>query len=45
VAIHNVFTGMIWFLLPVMLILTNDTGAYVFGKSLGRKIFRCARYD
>ena len=33
------FTGMIWFLLPVMLILTNDTGAYIIGKSLGRKIF------
>ena len=40
VAIYNVFSGLVWFLLPVMLVITNDTFAYICGKSLGRKIVK-----
>ena len=40
VAIYNVFSGMVWFLLPVMLILANDIFAYACGKTFGRKIFK-----
>mgnify|MGYP001801879116 CR=1 FL=1 len=39
VAIFNVFSGIIWFVLPVGLVAINDTAALAFGKLLGRKLF------
>lgn len=40
VAIYNVFSGLVWFLLPVMLVITNDTFAYICGKTFGKKILK-----
>jgi len=40
VMIHNLLTAMFWFLLPFLLVIINDTMAYVFGKAFGRKIFK-----
>ncbi|KAG9294527.1 hypothetical protein G9A89_008638 [Geosiphon pyriformis] len=37
--INNIFEGMIWFLLPVSLVICNDIFAYICGKLFGRKIF------
>ncbi|KAL9063159.1 MAG: hypothetical protein Q9157_008378 [Trypethelium eluteriae] len=34
--INNVFEGMIWFFLPVSLVITNDIFAYVCGIAFGR---------
>ena len=34
--IQNVFEGLIWFLLPVSLIICNDIGAFVFGFLFGK---------
>ncbi len=34
--IQNVFEGLIWFLLPVSLIICNDIMAYMFGFFFGR---------
>jgi phosphatidate cytidylyltransferase len=33
---NNVFEGMIWFLLPATLVITNDTMAYIVGITFGR---------
>jgi len=34
--VQNMFTGLIWFILPALLIITNDTAAYIFGFFFGR---------
>lgn len=34
--ISNIFTGMIWFLLPVGLVITNDIFAYICGIAFGK---------
>lgn len=34
--VSNTFQGLIWFLLPVSLVIANDTFAYVFGFMYGR---------
>jgi len=33
---NNIFEGMIWFLLPAALVITNDIGAYIVGITFGR---------
>ena len=33
---NNVFEGMIWFFLPVSLVITNDIFAYICGITFGR---------
>ncbi|KAB8337281.1 hypothetical protein FH972_021582 [Carpinus fangiana] len=33
---NNVFEGMIWFFLPVALVITNDIWAYICGMTFGR---------
>lgn len=33
---NNVFEGMIWFFLPVSLVVTNDIFAYICGITFGR---------
>lgn len=37
---HNIFNGLIWFALPVLLVVSNDIFAYVFGMLCGRKFIR-----
>jgi len=37
---HNIFNGLIWFVLPVCLVIVNDIMAYACGMSLGRKFIR-----
>ena len=39
-AIYNVFQGLIWFLLPSLLVIVNDSAAMLFGKLLGKRIVR-----
>ena len=34
---HNIFNGLIWFVLPVCLVITNDVMAYACGVTTGRK--------
>lgn len=34
--IINMYEGMIWMILPVFLVISNDIFAYVFGKSFGK---------
>ena len=34
---HNVYNGLIWFTLPILLVITNDVMAYFSGISCGRK--------
>ena len=34
---HNIYNGLFWFALPIMLVVTNDTCAYLAGLSCGRK--------
>lgn len=34
--ISNMMRGMVWFLLPVSCVISNDTWAYIFGKLFGR---------
>jgi len=34
---HNIFNGLFWFALPVLLVVTNDVMAYVCGMTCGRK--------
>lgn len=34
--VSNLFAGMVWFLLPVSCVITNDIMAYMFGFFLGR---------
>ena len=33
---NNIFEGMIWFLLPAVLVITNDIWAYIVGITFGR---------
>lgn len=33
---NNIFEGMIWFFLPVSLVITNDIWAYICGIAFGR---------
>src|SRR5437667_7926002 len=33
---NNIFEGMIWFFLPVALVITNDIWAYICGITFGR---------
>jgi len=37
VMLANIFNGLIWFMLPVCLIICNDIMAYVFGMSFGKR--------
>lgn len=34
--IHNIFEGMVWFLLPAILVVCNDSLAYVWGMLFGK---------
>lgn len=34
---HNIYNGLIWFTLPILLVITNDIMAYVSGITCGRK--------
>lgn len=34
---HNIYNGLIWFTLPILLVITNDTMAYFSGVTCGRK--------
>lgn len=34
--VSNIFDGIIWFLLPCSLVITNDIGAYLAGDTLSR---------
>lgn len=34
---HNIYNGFIWFALPIMLVVTNDSAAYLAGMACGRK--------
>lgn len=34
---HNVYNGLIWFTLPILLVINNDIMAYVAGMTCGRK--------
>ena len=33
---QNLFEGLIWFILPIMMIIINDVMAYMFGFFLGK---------
>lgn len=37
---HNVYNGLFWFALPLMLVITNDCFAYICGMLCGRKFIR-----
>jgi phosphatidate cytidylyltransferase len=37
---HNIFNGLIWFVLPCCLVFTNDIMAYVSGMAYGRKFIQ-----
>jgi len=37
---HNIFNGLFWFALPILLVVTNDIMAYVSGMTCGRKFIR-----
>ncbi len=37
--IVNMFTGLIWFILPALLVVANDIFAYISGFFFGRKFF------
>ena len=34
--IQNLFEGLIWFILPILMIVINDVMAYMFGFFLGK---------
>lgn len=34
---HNIFNGIFWFALPILLVITNDVMAYISGMTCGRK--------
>ena len=34
---HNIYNGLIWFTLPILLVICNDVGAYFAGITCGRK--------
>merc|ERR1712061_770439 len=33
--IQNMFQGLIWFILPIMMVIINDIMAYMFGFAMG----------
>lgn len=37
---HNVFNGLFWFTLPIMLVVSNDSFAWLAGITCGRKFIR-----
>jgi len=37
---HNIYNGLIWFVLPILLVITNDCWAYICGMTCGRKFIR-----
>ena len=37
---HNIFNGLFWFALPILLVVTNDIMAYACGMTCGRKFIR-----
>jgi len=37
---HNVYNGLIWFTLPILLVIINDVMAYVAGMTCGRKFIQ-----
>eukprot|EP00548_Thalassiothrix_antarctica_P016970 CAMPEP_0194195722 /NCGR_PEP_ID=MMETSP0154-20130528/76284_1 /TAXON_ID=1049557 /ORGANISM="Thalassiothrix antarctica, Strain L6-D1" /LENGTH=267 /DNA_ID=CAMNT_0038920269 /DNA_START=508 /DNA_END=1307 /DNA_ORIENTATION=- len=39
---HNIYNGLFWFVLPVLLVITNDIMAYVCGMTCGRKFIHHA---
>jgi phosphatidate cytidylyltransferase len=32
----NIFNGLVWFILPVSLVVCNDTSAYIWGRLFGK---------
>lgn len=34
--VGNMYNGLIWFVFPALLIITNDTFAYIFGRAFGK---------
>ena len=34
--IQNMFEGLIWFIMPIMMVIINDVMAYMFGFTMGR---------
>ena len=34
--ISNIFNGLVWFLIPVSLVIVNDISAYIWGRMLGK---------
>ena len=34
--IQNMFEGLIWFIMPIMMVIINDIMAYMFGFTMGR---------
>jgi phosphatidate cytidylyltransferase len=39
VMIFNLYTGLFWFVVPLLLVIANDTAAYFAGKAFGRRFF------
>jgi phosphatidate cytidylyltransferase len=37
---HNIFNGLFWFALPILLVVTNDIMAYISGMTCGRKFIQ-----
>ena len=37
---HNIYNGLIWFTLPILLVITNDIMAYFSGITCGRKFIQ-----
>lgn len=37
---HNIYNGLIWFTMPILLVITNDIMAYFSGITCGRKLIR-----
>ena len=37
---HNVYNGLFWFVLPIMLVVSNDSFAWLAGITCGRKFIR-----
>eukprot|EP00033_Pygsuia_biforma_P001410 GCRY01001594.1.p1 GENE.GCRY01001594.1~~GCRY01001594.1.p1 ORF type:complete len:419 (-),score=35.65 GCRY01001594.1:433-1689(-) len=38
VIVNNIFTGLVWFIIPVSLVIINDIFAYLVGKLIGRTL-------
>jgi phosphatidate cytidylyltransferase len=34
--INNIYEGLVWFIFPCLLVISNDTFAYIFGFFLGK---------